>query len=115
HVVDSKDVPDDIISRIPQGSSLRREIDEEARHRFDTFVESLDAEPDQIQRHLSWGTPWKEVGRLAQHLGIDLIALGTIGRSGVKGLLLGNTAERVLDTCHCSILTVKPDGFVSPL
>jgi len=115
HVVDSKDVPDDIISRIPQGSSLRREIDEEARHRFDAFVESLGVAPDQVQRHLTWGTPWKEVGRLAQHLSIDLITLGTVGRSGIKGLLLGNTAERVLDTCHCSILTVKPDGLVSPL
>ena len=33
----------------------------------------------------------------------------------MNGLLLGNTAVRVLDTCVCSMLTVKPDGFVSPL
>jgi nucleotide-binding universal stress UspA family protein len=42
-------------------------------------------------------------------------AIGTVGRSGVKGMLLGNTAEKVLDTCDCSMLTVKPDGFVSPI
>ena len=41
--------------------------------------------------------------------------MGTVGRSGIKGLLLGNTAEKVLGTCDCSILTVKPDGFVSPI
>ena len=52
---------------------------------------------------------------MAQHLAADLIALGTVGRSGIKGLLLGNTAEKVLGTCDCSILTVKPDGFVSPI
>lgn len=115
HVVDAQDVPDDIISRIPQGSSLRREIDEEAKHRFDEFVKSLGSASEGIQRHLSWGTPWREVGRLAQHLNVDLIALGTVGRSGIKGLLLGNTAERILDTCNCSIVTAKPDGFVSPL
>ena len=115
HVVDSKDVPEDLILRIPRGSSLRREIDEEAKYRFDAFVESLDTEPNQIQRHLTWGTPWQEVGRLVQHLNIDLIALGTVGRSGVKGLLLGNTAEKVLGTCDCSILTVKPAEFVSPI
>lgn len=115
HVVDSIDVPEDIISRIPKGSSLRREIDEEAKHRLNAFVESLDTEPNKVQRHLSWGTPWQEVGRLAQHLNVDLIALGTVGRSGVKGLLLGNTAEKVLGTCDCSILTVKPAGFVSPI
>ncbi len=41
--------------------------------------------------------------------------LGTVGRSGIRGLLPGNTAEKVLDTCDCSILTVKPEGFVSPI
>jgi len=41
--------------------------------------------------------------------------MGTIGRSGVKGVLLGNTAEKVLDASRQSILAVKPDGFVSPI
>jgi len=41
--------------------------------------------------------------------------MGTVGRSGIKGVLLGNTAERILDRCDCSILTVKPDDFVSPI
>jgi len=115
HVVDSMDVRQDIISRIPKGSSLRHEIDEEAKRRLDEFVESLDTESIRVQQHLSWGTPWREVGHLAQRLSIDLIALGTVGRSGVKGLLLGNTAEKVLDTCNCSILTVKPADFASPI
>lgn len=115
HVIDSEDVPEDIISRIPQGSSLRHEINEEAKRRFDEFVESLNTDPDQIQRHLSFGTPWQEIGRLALHLNVDLIALGTVGRSGIKGVLLGNTAEKVLNTCDCSILTVKPADFVSPI
>lgn len=115
HVIDAADVPEDIISRIPEGSSLRREINEAARQRLDDFVESLNADPEHIQRHLSFGTPWQEVGRLAQHLKIDLIALGTVGRSGINGVLLGNTAEKVLGACDCSILTVKPADFVSPI
>ena len=115
HVIDSTDVPEDIISRIPQGSSLRQEINEEAQKNLQTFVESLGADPVKVHRHMSWGTPWQEVGRLAQHLNIDLIALGTVGRSGIKGVFLGNTAERVLTTCDCSILTVKPADFVSPI
>lgn len=49
------------------------------------------------------------------HQAADLIVIGTVGRSGIQGLLLGNTAEKVLDTCDCSIFTVKPDGFVSPI
>ena len=115
HVVDSMDVPEDVISKIPQGSSLRDEINAEANKRLESIVQSVGAEAIPSRLHLAWGTPWKDVCRTAQNLRADLIALGTVGRSGIKGLLLGNTAEKVLDTCDCSVLTVKPDGFVSPI
>lgn len=115
HVVDVMDVPHDVISKIPEGIALRREITEESKHRFDGFVESLNTSPDQVKRHLSIGTPWQEVGRLAKNLNIDLIALGTVGRSGIKGVFMGNTAEKVLATCDHSMLVVKPADFVSPI
>jgi universal stress protein E len=115
HIIDSMEVPEDVIAKSPQGSSLRTEINAEAKHRLDQFVESSQVDPAHIQVHLSWGTPWKEIGRMAQHLAADLISLGTVGRSGIKGVLLGNTAEKVLGTCDCSILTVKPADFVSPI
>ena len=47
--------------------------------------------------------------------GIDLVVMGTLARSGIAGLLIGNTAERVLRKLPCSVLAVKPDGFVSPV
>jgi universal stress protein E len=115
HIIDSKDVPEDLISHVPEGSSLRQEINDEATRRLDAFVASLNVDRTQIQSHLSWGTPWQEIRRISKHQAADLIVIGTVGRSGIKGLLLGNTAERVLDTCDCSILTIKPDDFVSPI
>jgi nucleotide-binding universal stress UspA family protein len=115
HVIDSRDVPEDAILKVPQGSSLREEINAETKWQLDAFMESLPGDHSRIKRHLSWGTPWKEIQRLAHHLAVDLIALGTVGRSGIQGLLLGNTAEKVLAACDVSILTVKPEGFVSPI
>ena len=115
HVVDSNDVPDDAISKIPKGSSLQQEINEEATKRMNAFVDSLSVDRSRIQVHLAWGTPWKEVSRLSQHLNADLIAMGTVGRSGILGILLGNTADNVLQSCDCSILSVKPDRSVSPI
>ncbi len=47
--------------------------------------------------------------------GVDLVVMGTVARSGVAGRLIGNTAERVLAKLPCSVLAVKPDGFVSPV
>jgi nucleotide-binding universal stress UspA family protein len=44
---------------------------------------------------------------------IDLVVMGTVARAGIAGMLIGNTAERVLRKLPCSVLTVKPDVFVS--
>lgn len=115
HIVDSTDVPPDLISRVPKGSSLQHEINEEASKRMNDFLDSLRVDRSQVQVHLTWGTPWREIRRIAKFQAADLIVMGTVGRSGIEGLLLGNTADKVLDTCDCSILTVKPDGFASPI
>lgn len=115
HVIDSKDVPDDLLDHIPPGSSVRQEINKEAEERLDEFLQSLKTDVTRIVSHLTWGHPWQEISRIAMKHQADLITLGTVGRSGVKGIVLGNTAERVLDTCDCSILTVKPDDYVSPI
>lgn len=45
----------------------------------------------------------------------DLLVMGTVGRAGIPGLLIGNTAERLLTELQCSVLAIKPRGFVSPV
>jgi universal stress protein E len=46
---------------------------------------------------------------------IHLLVMGTIGRGGIPGITIGNTAERLLPEVHCSVLAVKPPGFVCPV
>lgn len=46
---------------------------------------------------------------------IDTLVMGTLGRTGVAGFFIGNTAETVLNRVGCSVLAVKPRGFVSPV
>lgn len=46
---------------------------------------------------------------------VDLLCMGTVARSGLKGLTTGNTAENVLPWIECSLVAVKPEGFVSPV
>lgn len=45
----------------------------------------------------------------------DLLVMGSVGRSGFAGVLMGNTAEQILDCVECSVLAIKPAGFVSPI
>lgn len=118
HVVDEGDIPQGFLEAKPAGKSsrsLRNEIKAEAKQRFDDFLAALPATTAPRQAEATWGTPWREIKRLATKLKVDLIALGTVGRSGIEGVFLGNTAEKVLTTCDASILTVKPAEFVSPI
>ncbi|MEO1192661.1 MAG: universal stress protein [Pseudomonadota bacterium] len=46
---------------------------------------------------------------------VELIIMGTVGRTGVRGLIIGNTAEAILNQVHCAVMAVKPPGFQTPI
>lgn len=54
------------------------------------------------------GNPFEQILDAAENQRIDLIVLATHGRTGVKRLLIGNVAEKVVRHAHCPVLTVKP-------
>jgi nucleotide-binding universal stress UspA family protein len=61
---------------------------------------------------LEWGSPLEEIVRYARSRDIDLIAMGTHGRGGVKRLVIGSVAEHVVRDATCAVLTVhhsKPE------
>ncbi|HEY8504976.1 MAG TPA: universal stress protein, partial [Gemmataceae bacterium] len=53
------------------------------------------------------GDPATEINRYAAEASIDLIVVGTHGRTGAERLLMGSVAERVLRGAPCSVLVVK--------
>jgi universal stress protein E len=61
------------------------------------------------------GEPEDVIPRYVEDHGIDLVVMGTVARTGIAGLLIGNTAERVLQRLRVSVLTTKPTGFISPV
>ncbi|MEE4264405.1 MAG: universal stress protein [Desulfobacteraceae bacterium] len=65
--------------------------------------------------HFLKGDPAARITDLAAKERIDLIVVGTVCRTGVAVFFIGNTAENVLQQVECSVLTVKPEGFVSPV
>lgn len=67
------------------------------------------------QVHLLKGEPEKVIPELVTDKQIEIIVMGTVCRTCVDGFLIGNTAERILRQVDCSVLTVKPDGFVTPV
>jgi nucleotide-binding universal stress UspA family protein len=65
--------------------------------------------------HLPRGGAKKVLVPLAEEIEADLIVMGTLARTGISGLLMGNTAETVLNQASCSVLALKPPGFKTPL
>ncbi|WP_422367129.1 universal stress protein [Pelagibius sp.] len=65
--------------------------------------------------HLPKGRAGEIISRLAQELGVDVIVMGTVARTGIPGFVIGNTAENVLYQIDCSVLAIKPPGFLTPV
>ena len=67
------------------------------------------------QLHVIKGHAKNVVPAIARELAVDLVVMGTVARTGIDGFFMGNTAESILTQLDCSVLTVKPPGFVSPI
>ncbi len=65
--------------------------------------------------HLRKGNAEMLVPEVAKETGTDLIVMGTVGRTGISGYFIGNTAEAILGQIDCSVLAVKPPGFKTPV
>lgn len=65
--------------------------------------------------HLVKGWARKEIPLLAKQLNTDLVIMGTVARTGIPGFIMGNTAETILNQIDCSVLAIKPPGFVTPV
>lgn len=68
---------------------------------------ALDAGAHSVTTRLLQGWAPGEITQFAKDGGIDLIVMGTHGRTGLKHLLLGSVAERVVRTAPCPVLTVR--------
>lgn len=61
-----------------------------------------------IETHVAVGVPFQEICHYAEREHVHLIVIGTHGRSGLPHLLIGSTAERVVQHASCPVLSVKP-------
>ncbi|MBI4262802.1 MAG: universal stress protein [Acidobacteria bacterium] len=61
------------------------------------------------------GEPHALISRFAAAHDVDLVVMGTVGCTGLAGIIMGNTAEAVIRQLRGSVLAVKPPGFVTPV
>jgi nucleotide-binding universal stress UspA family protein len=85
------------------------------REKLDTLLVHYGLDSDAERVHLVKGPAAASIRDLGNRLQADLLVMGTVGRTGIPGFFIGNTAENLLQTTSASILAVKPEGFISPV
>ena len=79
--------------------------DSENAPAVDVLSARLNIPADRI--HVRHGESDKVICETASEIGADIIIVGTIGRSGIRGSIVGNTSERILDQTECDVLVLK--------
>jgi nucleotide-binding universal stress UspA family protein len=103
--------------RMPRDEFERLLEARETHHRqaLDTLLSGYGLNTRSENVHLVKGRPAQVISAHAGQRQADLIVMGTLGRVGIPGLIIGNTAEDVLRETPTAVLAVKPGGFVSPV
>jgi nucleotide-binding universal stress UspA family protein len=121
-VVHAWELPGESILANGRGRIPLNELDlllanREKHHRqaMDALLEPYGLSTASSNVHLLKGRPAKIISGCAREQDADLIVMGTLGRIGIPGLFIGNTAEDVLRESQTPVLAVKPSGFVSPI
>lgn len=81
---------------------LLKDEGEEAVNRVKEASQGVD-----VETHVLEGNPAVEITKFAKDNGIDLIVVGTLGKSGIDRILLGSVAEKVVRIAPCPVLVIK--------
>jgi nucleotide-binding universal stress UspA family protein len=94
--------------------AILNKIDDDAeKHIVDALREAVPAAKPIL--HVGNDSPSRCIREGVKKLDVDLLVMGTVSRGGIAGVFVGNTAEKLLDRLQCSVLTIKPEDFVSPI
>lgn len=107
-------IPDYVVTpyarRRQNSAEVQSQLDiaeQEARENLEAFAQELSNQGIKVQPHLRVGYPFDEIVLMANHFDVDLIIIGSHGRGGISRLLVGSTAERVVEHAPCPVLVVK--------
>jgi nucleotide-binding universal stress UspA family protein len=105
------------VGRMEKGELDRLVREAEATHKsgLNSLLQKYDLQGLTYRVHFVKGEAGRVIPEVAARNEADLIVMGTLSRSGVAGFFIGNTAEKILHKVDCSVLAVKPDGFVTPV
>jgi len=91
------------------GRKVLKNMEQAAAEMLDEFVAEHLKKWKKLEARVIPGLPAEEVVRVAEAEKVDLVVVGTRGHAGVKRLLLGSVADKVIRACRCPVLSVHGD------
>jgi nucleotide-binding universal stress UspA family protein len=110
HVLEPVVVPDNYLAAAATFDEANQNPHETTRERLAAIARTQSTEGIATESLIRMGRAYSEIPDTAQALGVDMIILGTHGYTGLKHVLLGSTAERVVRHAACPVLTVRHAG-----
>jgi universal stress protein A len=107
HVLEVE-IPQTIQGGVYLPLSYFEELERRAPRQLEQVIGTEDRKSVAITPVIRHGTPYLEITNYARDHQMDLIVLGTHGRSGVSHLLMGSVAEKVVRLASCPVMTIRP-------
>lgn len=113
HIVNAYPLVNVAFAMVPEVTApddLHQYVQEQHEEACQQWANKYNVNKEQI--HVTEGAPEIVVSELAKEIEADLVVIGSIGRTGLSGVLIGNTAELLLDKVDCDVLVIKPNDGV---
>ncbi len=105
----SPDVSVIVPAEVPMAFS-EPEMLEASEAALDKIIATHLSDCGDMVRKVVFGNPWPTVCKYAEENDIDLIVTTTHGRTGLAHVLIGSTAERIVQHAPCAVLTIRQDA-----
>jgi nucleotide-binding universal stress UspA family protein len=114
HVINQRDIDaiNSIVGYVPVIVDVREYTDHQIKdrsQRIDALIEETNATGFPIKKIIKIGIPFHELLQIVKQEGVDLVVMGPKGRSNLKNILFGATAEKMFRHCPVPLLSVRTD------
>jgi nucleotide-binding universal stress UspA family protein len=86
---------------------VEKNIEKEVEKDFEKIIKGIDTP---VKKVIKTGVTFVEIIDYIKEENIDLVVMGTHGRSGIEHILIGSVAEKILRKSPCPVLIIRPKG-----
>ena len=110
YVIEPMLLPENLMLAVPELPAIGVDLVADAQKRLDQLAEKEIPAEFRLPSQVRVGRPFDEIIRVADEERVDLIVISTHGYTGLKHVLMGSTAERVVRHASCPVLTLRSSG-----